>query len=1557
MDAAIVRDIADWESSSTLPWMRRAVAIRQADNPYFIPQFQDLNTSDEVATNIVGKVFAERQNVMIIDFPETGKPEQTGAKSEIAQFLESKDFNLGLTEVNAAFDLESKSSRVPNRIPNMPPLTGYRKPFPVALEKFETGFELIEPMLCTGFLYSMRTNAIMSEMWNFYPKETESFLVQAGLEAQASTSVTFEMDPLSMQIGCVLVILLSRNAMKDRGEAMNAYYEQPSSMNRKAAQKVLETTFPRLCRMYQTFAFTFVDFGIIRTAEKEVMLPNAYLIDKTVGETDIRHMIIEACSGRFRQIPIKMWLSRPMYSQVTMRQISGGRPNPFFAPINQLYVKLDKLTPADPKASHGKELLVAVSVKDADDGAALPVLTSKFAPMIPSECEFSRCVADVTNPVFDESFVLNLPFPLPPRALLTFTIVRVDVEDESGASEELSTASIPLFQDELSDKRLLIIANNTYNLNVSNGDVLSIRTHLRSSLLQNNQSLVNFLRTPEVDFSKLMVIPSQFLIEYMFPILDKLVDGIHDCSKRGVEIFIDYSKLIINTFEYRQFTRFLLAFMKFYAFRIHSVGTIMAPAVFGIEEDRFSSPAVLIAPDFGHLHKYQSVDEMPIIDMCEFNQRTAKSNPSSRKGSMPSDVEGELADMNFPSRILWYLNVLLTKNDELIDRAAPMFDFFFSLIIKWLEIEKGSIPCDGILPKFCCAFSNKAMQLESSEVLMKSIAIFANLMFDIGRCSASLVIIREVIKVLRQKVEHAEVLMKFIESTFKPRFFLFMSRNSEEFRRIVVVLVSDAYTSLAKNQPLSRLFGLILQIVNLCGDSMKNSLANALIGLVEGFKPSQMVLCSKNLLIAPLVLFEFLTTKADDVPCNMGTINALHFMLKKIKEKDVAELMTESKPIEQMAIEQTTPQKTPTKGNRVRSGTFRLLSAKRVFQTPPTTQSRVMPLPLPKQREGDQKQQEKLNHLVQFTIHNVLTIIKRMATKPNVELRYLVGVLYHLLFVDESTEFNKTVLKTMEELVMKYKHLFFQVSSPCLIKIVKQVLHLVLTAHKMRQPAEEFITAFYRVDDEVHQNMNMSNVVMIRCFTLLTPNELKSNGIANLMKSMREKKAFALIASKYDQLVQEQTYIDIYARCDYFWFKFVLLSESPDAQCQVLEEMYQFHIDGGRDIEAATVSIMQAALVSEYLTQLGRLPNYFNKNHASTVFQRFCPMVNLIVEYKPKEANLPVLPGFCDSKYFSPGGLNVLLLRVLEIYKKKNLYDLAESFVDIIWPIQEYWHSYTELGCMFQSIGSFLTGAEMEMDTNDRYYKVKLHSTYEGKKEYIYRAKPLTSLQEFIEMMRDNYSKTYGEDRVDILSGSDTVDESKVERGGIVLQVTFVEPFQKGHQHGLRFPNKFYTQIPFVKGQKKAQGDVDQQWIRRYLYETNMALPNIFGRAEVISCTEKEYAPIQYAYKQLQKRYAETKDALDHQNIAKLCMILKGTVCPEVNSGPKRFIEVFLSSQERTKHTDKLVHAIELLVQQAKTALKVIAEDCTVNTSYVGLYEQLERGHQELMEAIRPHSR
>lgn len=1552
MDEQIAKDITETERDTNVLWIQKSVTIHQADNPFFLPQFPEINYNDNTLENVSGRVLAERQNIMSIDFPNACEPRNSDNGHGIGQFIDSQSVNLSSTEINAPFDLSSRSSVYDSS--SVPAITDCLSHFVVSLDHFETPFDFVEPILCSAFLYSPKQKAIVSEVWNFFPQQSEQFLVDAGLDPMSTTSVTFEVDPITTR-RCILIVLLSRPVTQDRGKTVNQYYEDPTEANKQMAKDMLAKTFPRLNKLYQTFAFTFNSFWAVTATKVPLKLPQAYLVNRCIAEKDIGQLLMDVNSRKMQQVKMNLWFVKGTCAQLVVRQISEFRASPFFAPINQLYVKLDKLTLSDPEANKDKEILIGIALKDSNDGDSLPVIRSRFAPMIASEIEFSRCAFDVTNPFFDDSFVLNLPYPLPPQATLAFTIYRASLASESGAAQQILTASIPLFQEGCPG---LIIDNTTYHLNVSNGDTLSIKTFLRSSLLQTNRKLKALLTNPHHDFLTLGVIPPKLLIEYMFPIFDVLVDGMYEAYRDMIDVFMRYWEQIKDTLPLEKFVKLMLAYLKFYSFRVSSSSpNPRPPAPIDVpEKPQFSSPPSPTVKDMSVLEQYRSAGGYPGLRSKDFSPKFRPA-ASSRAASVVSEFEGDVAEFSFPSKILFYMKLALAKNNDAITTMSPMFDFFFLLIVKWLDVRSEEFSYDEILPEFCEVYTNKAIELGSSTTMMKSISVFATLLFDIGRCSAALAVIQNVVKVLREKEELADQLMAFISDVFKPRFFVFMARNSEEFRQLIVTLVSDAYSAIASQRPQARLFRVILHIVNVCGDTVKKGLANALIGLVEKFKPSQIAQCTASSLIDALLLFDFLVTTADNIPLNLGTMNALHFVLMKIKEKGVVDLITESKPVVKPSTTDISGIENPAKGVRLRRGTVGATVRQPPGLAPkPTTPVCKLPRPQVRSPVVDHKQQEKLNNFVQYTIKNALTLMKNMSQKTlgNRELGYVVGVLYHLLFVGESDSFNEEVFEAMESLLTKYELAFMEISSPCLIKIVEKALRLSIRSPAIHKPVENFITAFYKVDYKLHNNMNMANMVMTRCLTLFSVEELQSPGLAALISVLRGKEAFKLMASKYDELAQERIYLDIYAHCEYFWFKFLLLRESPDAQCQVLEEMYNFHMSEGREMEAAAVTVMEAALVIEYLTVLKRLPNYFNRAHACSILTKLCPNVSQIVENQPYEnlASLPVMPGFCDSQFFSSGGLSLFMSRTVEIYKSKKLYDLVADIMDIVWPIQEYWHSYTELSGLFGNIGAFLSSAVMGIDTADMFYKVKINGGYENNKEFIYRAKPMTRLQDFKVMLLENYSKTYGNENVEVVSKSDTIDQAKLDRGMIIFQITSVEPFRKDTQQVGRFFKHFCDKIPFVKGEKRAHGEIHEQWIRRELYETNQALPNIFGRAEIISQTTKEYSPIQNAYTQLRQRYQKTQEALDMQNMDSLLMIFKGTVCPEVNSGPEKFIEVFLTSKEKTKYTAKLAQAIVMLVKQGKDALQVIANYCTQNPEYMPLQEMLELGYDSLKKAI-----
>ena len=110
MDEQIAKDITETEKDTNVLWIQRSVTIHQADNPFFLPQFPDINYNDNTLENVSGRVLAERQNIMSIDFPNACDPRNSDNVHGIGQFIDSQSVNLSSTEINAPFDLSSRSS-------------------------------------------------------------------------------------------------------------------------------------------------------------------------------------------------------------------------------------------------------------------------------------------------------------------------------------------------------------------------------------------------------------------------------------------------------------------------------------------------------------------------------------------------------------------------------------------------------------------------------------------------------------------------------------------------------------------------------------------------------------------------------------------------------------------------------------------------------------------------------------------------------------------------------------------------------------------------------------------------------------------------------------------------------------------------------------------------------------------------------------------------------------------------------------------------------------------------------------------------------------------------------------------------------------------------------------------------------------------------------------------------------------------------------------------------------------------------------------------------------
>jgi hypothetical protein len=376
---------------------------------------------------------------------------------------------------------------------------------------------------------------------------------------------------------------------------------------------------------------------------------------------------------------------------------------------------------------------------------------------------------------------------------------------------------------------------------------------------------------------------------------------------------------------------------------------------------------------------------------------------------------------------------------------------------------------------------------------------------------------------------------------------------------------------------------------------------------------------------------------------------------------------------------------------------------------------------------------------------------------------------------------------------------------------------------------------------------------------------------------------------------------------------------------------------------------MEIGIVLEFLTGLGRIPNYFHRNRPCSILYDLCPVVAILPKYIRYQDNYPVVPGFCDSIYFSSQSLFSLLFKVLEIYERRQLYDLAESLLSICWPMLEWSHAYGDLSALMARFSQFFSRAT-KTDTSDTFWMV----LFPDDKRYIYRHLPLAKRPDFILYLIKSYSPIYK--KIKVLGDTESMDAADVKHGYTFLRSVCVQPSTAaGRVIHARFAHHFVFQLPFVPGTKSPQGTAGEQRERRTVWTTQLPLPNFFGRSEVVATKVTELLPIQVAYRKLREQADKIEEAVENGDLHGLQPLLAGTWATQVNAGPVEYVNVFLKDKETTPHTKKLLEAYAGFMNASKVALQAHGAFARTNQAFGPIQAYMETSFQATLEALKPY--
>uniref|UniRef100_A0A8C8J219 Dedicator of cytokinesis 8 n=1 Tax=Oncorhynchus tshawytscha TaxID=74940 RepID=A0A8C8J219_ONCTS len=422
---------------------------------------------------------------------------------------------------------------------------------------------------------------------------------------------------------------------------------------------------------------------------------------------------------------------------------------------------------------------------------------------------------------------------------------------------------------------------------------------------------------------------------------------------------------------------------------------------------------------------------------------------------------------------------------------------------------------------------------------------------------------------------------------------------------------------------------------------------------------------------------------------------------------------------------------------------------------------------------------------------------------------------------------------------------------------------------------------------------------------------------------------------------------------------------SPDLRLTWLQNMAEKHKNRKCFTESAMCLVHAAALVAEYLSML---EDHKYLPVGSVTFQNISP--NVLEESAVSDDVLsPDEDGVCSGRYFTTGGLVVLLEQAVELFSQGGLYEAVNEVYKIVMPILEAHRDFRELGSahhkLQRAFDNIIQKGHKRMFGT--YFRVGFYGAKFGdldEREFVYKEPGITHLPEISHRLENFYSQCFG-DALEMIKDSKDIDRSKLDANKAYIQITYVEPFFDDYEMKNRLTNfeknfnlrRFMYTTPFTKA-GRPRGELNEQYKRKTILTTMHAFPYVKTRINVIQKEEFDLTPIEVAIEDMQKKTRELAVATHREqpDAKMLQMLLQGSVGATVNQGPLEVAQVFLNEipadPKLFRHHNKLRLCFKEFIMRCGEAVEKNKHLITMDQKEY--QQELKKNYNRLRENLRP---
>ena len=381
-------------------------------------------------------------------------------------------------------------------------------------------------------------------------------------------------------------------------------------------------------------------------------------------------------------------------------------------------------------------------------------------------------------------------------------------------------------------------------------------------------------------------------------------------------------------------------------------------------------------------------------------------------------------------------------------------------------------------------------------------------------------------------------------------------------------------------------------------------------------------------------------------------------------------------------------------------------------------------------------------------------------------------------------------------------------------------------------------------------------------------------------------------------------------------------------------------------------------LVTQYLTILNKIKTETGEQIVQA-FKDICPSA---IEQLSKKTIMdpPKIKGFCSSKYFTKFGLIYLVQSAMQMCKQAQLFELTTKVHHLLGPLAEERKLWKVISQSFASASISWSAVEQFSSGNDRqlgsYYRVQFQSKPEG--VYIYHER-LPQLWSVTPLYVKSAEVLADGKQVEGINEGTELNEEKMDKNKYYVHVKAVLPFYPDGESRVTVFEKnnnvqdFYFDLPFYKGKGKT---IENTYLQRTMYHLNHPIPYMVKRVfvEKENITVTEYSPIQKCCLDLTQIIEKIDEAIAKEDFQALQPLLQGALLTQVNDGPKKMAEVFLTGGIENENTDKLRKLFRQFLRANSEGVKLHGQYASTHPVWQVLQEQLEPGLNDLTSSLQP---